>query len=200
MIEDQIDVLNEAYAGHTGGVPTAFRFTLKEINRVTNPEWYPIIYGSQAQKDMKKALRKGGDGTLNLYTGLLSDDLLGWATFPKESINKQDGVVVLAESLPGGTAETYNLGDTGTHEVGHWLNLYHTFQGKCGELGDRIADTPSERAPAFGCPEGADTCPNKPGLDPLHNFMDYSVDECMFEFTPDQAARMLDSWNAYRAS
>jgi hypothetical protein len=72
MIEEQIYVLNQAFAGDTGGARTVFRFTLKEINRVTNPDWYPIIYGSQAEKDMKRALRKGGDGTLNLYTGLLS--------------------------------------------------------------------------------------------------------------------------------
>ena len=53
---------------------------------------------------MKAALRQGGKDTLNIYTGDLSDDLLGWATFPQTNLNTNDGVVILAESLPGGTA------------------------------------------------------------------------------------------------
>jgi hypothetical protein len=193
MINDQIDVLNAAFAG------TGFRYTLQDVNRVTNPAWYPIEYDSAVEKEMKRALRTGGDGTLNIYSGDLSAGLLGWATFPKANINKIDGVVILAESVPGGSAAPYNEGDTATHEVGHWLNLYHTFQNGCGNKGDRVDDTPSEKEPAFGCPEGQDSCVNKPGLDPINNFMDYTDDFCMFEFTPGQAARMQDAWNAYRA-
>ena len=201
LVNAQINVLNQSFAGQTGGVGTvtAFAFNLTTINRVTNPAWYPIVYGSNTEKQMKAALRVGGKGTLNIYTGELSDDLLGWATFPKRKLDSYDGVVILAESTPGGGAAPYNGGDTATHEVGHWLNLYHTFQGGCSGQGDQVSDTAAEASPAFGCPVGRDSCATKPGLDPIRNFMDYTEDACMFEFTGGQATRMLNGWNAYRA-
>ena len=199
MITSQINVLNQAYSGGTGGAATAFAFQLQSINRVTNAAWYPIVYNSNTEKQMKAALRDGDAGTLNIYTGELSDDLLGWATFPQSNLTTYDGAVILAESLPGGNASPYNLGDTATHEIGHWLNLYHTFQGGCNGQGDQVADTPAEKAAAFGCPTNLDTCKSKPGLDPIHNFMDYTDDACMFEFTPGQDTRMDAQFTAYRA-
>jgi hypothetical protein len=199
LIDAQLKVLNLAYAGRTGGAATPFRFVLKRVDRVIRPAWYPIVVDSPAERQMKQALRVGGAGTLNLYTGLLSDDLLGWATFPERQLDRYDGVVVLAESLPGGTATPYNRGDTGTHEVGHWLNLYHTFQGGCAGTGDAVADTPAEAEPAFGCPTGRNSCAGVPGLDPIHNFMDYTADACMYQFTTGQVTRMVKAWRAYRA-
>ena len=196
----QLAVLNEAYDGRTGDQSTAatpFNFVLAGFTYPVNDAWYTVTPGGVERK-MKAATRVGGKNTLNVWTANIGDDLLGWATFPTKKLSTNDGVVILDESMPGGTAGKYALGDTLTHEAGHWLALYHTFQGGCSGTGDEVADTAPEASPAFDCPVGRDTCAAA-GLDPITNYMDYTQDSCMYQFTPGQVARMSDAWNQFRA-
>ena len=202
MINAQMQVLNDSYSGQTAtdAADSPFRFGLTKITWTTNPAWYTVVPGKN-ERDMKKALYEGDSQTLNVYSANIGDGLLGWAYFPKGYNNGRDyidGVVMLDESMPGGTAGKYSEGDTLTHEVGHWLMLEHTFKSGCSASGDYVEDTPREAMPQFDCPVGADTC-TAPGVDPIHNFMDYSQDSCMNMFTPGQVERMNDAWIDFRA-
>ena len=195
-----MDVLNDSYAGGTltsGSAATPFRSTSSGVDFSYNDAWYTVAPG-KVEKEMKAATRVGGKDTLNVWTADIGDGLLGWATFPTRKLSTDDGVVILDESMPGGTAGKY-AARRHAHPRGRPLAgaLPH-LPGRLPGQGDQVADTPAEAQAQFDCPTGADTC-TAPGVDPIHNYMDYTQDSCMYQFTAGQAARMSDAWTQYRA-
>jgi hypothetical protein len=198
-VEEQVDVLNTAFGGGYGGADTGIRFRLTRITRTVDDAWFSDF--SAHEDAAKERLRRGGAGTLNLYTADLGEGVLGASTFPQEYADHPDadGVVVDHRSVPGGGREKFDHGFTAVHETGHWLGLYHTFQNGCEKPGDYVGDTPAESEQAAGCPEGRDTCADQAGDDPVTNFMNYSDDPCMDRFTRGQGRRMAEHWAAFRA-
>lgn len=210
QIESQIRILNEDYRkiantnGDGQGVDTRYEFFLAQkdpngnctdgIERIQST----LTQHSTTDAAQLKALSQW-DPTRYLNFWVVDDiagGVLGYATFPTAlSTNPALDGIVCADDFVGdmGTAGTgqYGFGRTATHEVGHWLGLYHTFQGGCGNncatTGDEVCDTPPVDAPNFGCPTGHSSCGD---LDQIDNYMDYTDDLCMSRFTQGQTDRM----------
>ncbi|MEJ6792047.1 MAG: M43 family zinc metalloprotease [Lacinutrix sp.] len=130
---------------------------------------------------------------MNMWSSKYVGDLngiLGFAQFPGGPANT-DGVSAGhtyfgSSDYNDGTFNTsppYDKGRTMTHEVGHYLGLFHTFQGGCVGAGDGVADTPAVDAPNYGCPTGHSSCGT---VDMLENYMDYTDDLCMNTYTAGQ--------------
>ena len=199
-VKEQIKVLNLSLGGFYGGVNTGFKFVLAGLDYTNNAGWFAQETFAQ-EVEMKSALKEGDATALNIYS-TSGGGYLGWAYYP--SIVKYrhyevlDGVVIHYGSVPGGYIPRYNLGFTATHEVGHWLGLAHTFEFGCLGHGDYVDDTPEMSIPTSRCPVGKDTC-STPGLDPIHNYMDYSDDACYNQFTAGQAERGQEQYLFWRA-
>lgn len=137
------------------------------------------------------------DEYLNVWVCPIAGGILGYASFPAELLTRpdEDGVVVDYESFgtTGTAAAPFDLGRTGTHEVGHWLNLFHVWgnvdpgEDPC-TVDDEVGDTPVQSGPNYGCPSHpSPSCDN--GGDMFMNYMDYVHDDCMVMFTAGQATR-----------
>jgi len=197
MWQKQLGVLNRNYG------PGGFVFRLAGTTRTVNDDWAV----SADPAPMQKALRKGGYSTLNIYFVTdLANNVLGQCSMPTSTPPNidpakfaTDGCLINAGTMPDGNIYGYNMGYTAVHEVGHWMGLLHTFEGyRCDGDGDHVDDTPAQSKSTSGCPTSKDSCPNSPGMDAVHNFMDYSTDACYRGFTPGQILRMKDLWSMYR--
>lgn len=216
VVRSQITVLNEDFRAlastpGAGGFDTKIEFFLATsdpngapttgIQRYTNSTWFNDSgsYWTTTSWDTTRYLNiytnsAGGGGTL----GYVPDLPQGGSVLNTSA----DRVVILYSAFgrPAIGGAPYNQGRTCTHEVGHYLGLFHTFQGGCGTsscytTGDRICDTAAEQTARFGCPTGAVSCSTS---DPIRNYMDYTDDTCMTNFTAEQAARMRCTLATYR--
>lgn len=211
---EQIDILNEdfnAIAGTNGAQSTNARIEFylattdpngqatTGITRSTNNSWFNDggSYWNTLAWDTNRYV--------NVYSNSAGGALGYVPDLPQGGLAGQDAdrVVVYWESLglnPG--FSPFDLGRTTTHEIGHFLGLYHPFDNGCGTAaspgcyssGDRICDVRDMNQPDFGC----STSNQCGGTSPLDNFMNYSDDACMNKFTPDQVRRMRCSLINYR--
>lgn len=138
--------------------------------------------------------------------------ILGYAQFPFQinSSTSTDGVMCRADQM--GIIEMASVAQAGrtfTHEAGHWLGLYHPFQGGCVGLtaatcatqGDEVCDTPPVASATNGCPNNRNSCTeanDKPDL--VKNYMDYADGNCMNMFTPGQKTKIDGQMAFYRAN
>ncbi|KAF2757443.1 zincin, partial [Pseudovirgaria hyperparasitica] len=185
-LKDQLKVLNDEYE------PAGFSFDLINTTRTKNSRW--AKWSDRTDRDMKEALRQGVQNTLNVFfvpsmSVGLGGGVLGVCAIPFTSV-AYDGCVILNSAMTGpGSKAPFNEGKTAVHEVGHWLGLWHVFDITCLGAGDLIDDTTPQSMATLGCNTTQDSCEG--GLkDNIHNFLDYSDDACMNEFTPGQVKRM----------
>ncbi len=200
-----VAVLNAGFTARQSSqsTTTRYRFVLRGTDYTKRDGWYHAYNNGPRDQRAKRRLHRGGAGSLNIYVnggGPSGYPMLGWSRFPWQYAGapRLDNVSVNVAALPGGRASGYDLGDTVIHETGHWLGLFHTFEGGCGSRGDLVADTAAEGEPSYYCETTRDTCP-APGTDPVRNFMDYSLDRCMSLFTPGQVGRMDAAYEKWRS-
>lgn len=185
---------------------TPYSFYLQRVDRLNNPAWFNDCGPDTANEAaMKRRLARDPKRVLNIYSCKpyihgLDRYVNGISSYPSDWDEGSflHGIQLNPASLPGSTDPRFRNHGIAAHEVGHYLGLFHTFQGGCGATGDYVADTPSQAEPHNACPESIDTCPDAQGPDDVRNFMNYSDDRCMEHFTPGQIERMIEMTGMFR--
>lgn len=216
QIQSQIDVLNKDFRKLNTdwtGTPAVFQslvadceieFCLAKQDPNGNPSTGIVRKSTTVTafgtNDAVKKNAQGGDDAwnsskyLNLWVCNLSGGVLGYAQFPGGPA-ATDGVVITYTGFGtiGTAAAPFNKGRTATHEVGHWLNLFHIWgdDGSACTGSDQVGDTPNQGSEYYGCPTFPQvSCSNGPNGAMFMNYMDYTDDACMYMFTVGQKARM----------
>ncbi|RCI11534.1 hypothetical protein L249_7730 [Ophiocordyceps polyrhachis-furcata BCC 54312] len=195
-LENQIQIVNHWFG------PLNMSFSIVETRRIVDDTWAT----GDDSFNMVIHNHQGTSASLNLFIieTITSSDLVGICTYPNavEYAPKVDGCVLVLRAIPGApeSATGYDAvqwqGKALIHEIGHWFGLRETFHRGCD--GDEIDDIPAS-LPSHGCPVGLDSCPDKPGLDPIHNFMSHNNESCKREFSAGQIRRMHHNWHRHRA-
>ena len=214
MVESQIAILNEDFrtvptSNGANGTNLRIHFVLAGITRTMNDAWFND--GPDGGGWYYDALAWDPNEYMNIYTNT-AGGFLGYVPFLPSNGGgalvgqSSDRVVILYSAFGRDSAAVpYDQGRTATHEIGHYLGLDHTFSpgGVCGSDvppgcyldGDLICDTNPQTTPNFGCPAAPMSCSS---LDPFTNYMDYTDDTCMMEFTPEQTRRVRCTLAHYR--
>jgi hypothetical protein len=214
QVQSQIDVLNEDFRALPGtngapGLDSRIRFKLATLDPTGNPTT-GVTYSMNNQwfndgGQYWNTLAWAPDRYMNVYTNL-SGGALGYTAGLASTANyagtRRDRVVVLwsvvGKDAPYGLP--WDQGRIATHEVGHYLGLWHTFDFGCGTAncyttGDTLCDTSSQQSPTNGCVASATSCGTP---DPVTNYMDYTDDACIWDFSEEQILRMRCSISQWR--
>lgn len=228
IVKQQVADMNKFYGRY------GFRFNLLKIQRVVSSPCanLDVKAASEDNADVTKTVeyfcksrykpKPYSPGILDVYTRQAVDGILGFATFPWDYYASTDigggpifdGIFLDYRTMRGASTEedfsSYNLGLTLVHETGHWLALYHPFQGACTIPGDWVSDTAPQAEPDYTCDSTAVSCGGpkykllwngKLGYkNNVNTAMNYGYDSCLTLFTPHQANRMLWAWSGYRGS
>ena len=200
--------LDGPYAGLTGpaAANTPFRFHLNSVSRTKSREWYTASYfekkGRKSLREMQRTLHVGNHRHLEPLLRRAQLRPAGLLELPVAQRRKGDGVVIWGASMPGGNADLGPRGATARAtrpptRSGHWLSIRRTFQGSCGARNDFVTDirdssraTTSSRRTSRWTPAGSPGGPR----DPVRNFMNYTDDPFMNQFTRGQRERMNTAW------
>jgi len=219
-IDNQIQIIKDAYRP----LGITFNHTRAHNRWILNPDWSGRQVG-RFFDPMKTALHVGDYRTLNLYfRNITAIDFGGHCTNPESEFKNEpdaqkrlrlDGCVISIYTLPGENHRFMNEGKSAVHEIGHWFGLYHPFHDNglrennmnpdpCSETNpdDHVVDTPKMKLVEKDigvCNLQADSCPKANGSDAVRNYMSYSSDECMTEFTRGQGERIYEIWARFRS-